>query len=211
MDILLDSLTRVRDSVAFNLQAIDREITDYKSIKNPSPTDALRTQGMVSYYGGNYAQVRPIFNALVALEPSERNLVKLSQIEHRLGNFDQAYAVASRAVHAYQNSFPALEMLAITQLSLAQYNRASETADKALAIRPNAPRVSAIKALALHLAEGRQHSITTLPEFTTIGSNLQARILDLASDSASASSFSNILSDRDLILGVVISGELGRI
>jgi len=142
--ITLDFITAVRNTVAFNLAAIDQVVAEAQL--QTDATAELRAKAFALFYAGFYEQAKPILNALVAIDPVERNIVKLAQTELRLGNFDRAIAIAGSAIRADPGSFPAWEVIATAQLGLGRYSDAVDAANRALAIKPDARRPATIKA-----------------------------------------------------------------
>jgi len=134
----------VRNTVAFNLAAIDQVVAEAQL--QTDATAELRAKAFALFYAGFYEQAKPILNALVAIDPVERNIVKLAQTELRLGNFDRAIAIAGSAIRADPGSFPAWEVIATAQLGLGRYSDAVDAANRALAIKPDARRPATIKA-----------------------------------------------------------------
>lgn len=137
-------LEAFRRTIAFNLGAIEREITDFQAIKEPTDIDHLRARALGAFYAGFYQQARPMINALVGLEPTERNIVKLAQVEQRLGDSERAITIAQRAVSSYPTSFSAYEVLASSLLEAGEYEKSLDAAKFALELEPDSPRMRAI-------------------------------------------------------------------
>lgn len=141
-------LEAFRNTVAFNLGALDREIAEFAAIQHPNSLDELRARAMGTFYAGFYEQARPLINALVGLEPSERHVVKLAQVEQRLGNSERAASVAERALKLFPGSFSAYEVLACALMESGQHERARAAAQQALSLKPDSPRMKALAAIA---------------------------------------------------------------
>jgi tetratricopeptide (TPR) repeat protein len=197
-DSTFEIVNGIRASVEFNLRAIEREISDFQAIIEPSGTDRLRVRAMVLYYAGYYPQSRQALNALVALDPTARNLNKLAQVENHLGNHDRAMQVARRAISIAPTSVAGYETLGTALLSIGDYESAIQSAGQGAAIEQT-PRVQAILTLAeIALSNaGKSSEVKSLSN--SISGGLDGLIREFASPVINEGEITNILSQTDLI------------
>jgi tetratricopeptide (TPR) repeat protein len=158
MDPTVAAARAVERTVQYNLDAVRRESSEFDLIENPCPTDKLHTAAMISYYGGYYTHALKMLNALVSAEPSEYRLVKLAQVQNRLGMHAEACATAQRAINDFRGDGLAYETLGVAHLCMGQRTAAKDALQKASASVANA-RIHALLDLAAGSVSSTAHQL----------------------------------------------------
>lgn len=167
-------LAGLRHTLQFNMDAISREIAEYESIPKPTKLDALRAKAMGFYYSGSYDQAQPMMNALVSLEPNERNLLKLSKIHLRLGNYGEARDICDRVSQTFPDSAEAVETLVATHVEEGSFQEAEDACHQGLKSHPENERLRALLILSQH-ALSKPQDAAGLPRLMNSLANLTLR------------------------------------
>jgi tetratricopeptide (TPR) repeat protein len=128
---VLSFLKHLEQNVTYNLTAIKQTIKDLEETKESTGVDRLRARAMALYFAGYDAKARSAMNALVAVEPTERSLNKLAQLENRNGAYERAKVAAERAISLDKGSVLGYQNLAAAQLGLGDSDAALEAAEMA--------------------------------------------------------------------------------
>jgi tetratricopeptide (TPR) repeat protein len=124
MDQDLQLLTQLRINADYKSKAIKREISDFRKKKRTTSKDALRTKGIVLYYSDKYHEAIRYLNAIVSVEPSERNLTKLAQCQLALKQYRLAHDIGEKALKLFPKSRLAHLILITSLIGLEKYKDA---------------------------------------------------------------------------------------
>lgn len=106
----------IKNTVTYNLSAIERTIGDLLSNPSPTSTDELRARAYVMYYAVGYAsETYSAMNALVAAEPNFGNYNHLGMAALRAGQYSACITAANAAI-ALKPSEPFPKQLRIAAL-----------------------------------------------------------------------------------------------